>query len=56
MDMCESCAYFEFDDEAGCFICNMNLDEDEMQRFLMQQTKDCSYYKFFDEYDLAKKQ
>ena len=56
MDMCESCAYFEFDDEANCFVCTMNLDEDEMQRFLQQQTKECSYYKFFDEYDLSRKQ
>lgn len=56
MDQCESCAYYEFDDEANCCVCTMNLDEDEMQHFLSQQTTNCGYYKFFNEYDLAKKQ
>ncbi len=56
MDQCESCAYYEFDDEMGQYVCVMNLDEDEMQRFLSQKTQNCGYYKFYDEYAIARKQ
>lgn len=56
MDQCESCAYYEYDELAGCYCCTMNLDEDEMQRFLSQKIQNCGYYKFFDEYDLSRKQ
>lgn len=31
---CEFCAHYEYDDEMACYICEMNLDEDEMVLFL----------------------
>ena len=34
---CEFCAHYEYDDEMDCYVCEMNLDEDEMVLFLQHQ-------------------
>lgn len=53
---CETCANYTYDDESGSMYCEMNLDEDEMQRFLTYQTFNCPYYDFYDEYAIVRKQ
>ncbi len=53
---CESCANYIYDDESDCMYCGINLDEDEMQRFLSSQTYDCPYYDFYDEYGIVRRQ
>ena len=32
---CEFCAHYEYDDEMDCYVCEMNLDEDEMVLLLL---------------------
>ena len=39
-DCCEQCAHYITDDEFGDY-CGVNLDEDEMERFLTQSVKSC---------------
>ena len=34
----------------------MDLDEDEMARFLTASTYNCPYYDFYDEYKIVRKQ
>lgn len=51
---CETCEFFEEDDE-GC-SCVMNLDEDEFVDFLGRSTGNCPYYRFYDEYKSVQKQ
>jgi len=53
---CESCANYMYDDETETYYCNMNLDEDEMARFLSFGVRDCPYYDFYDEYAIVRKQ
>ncbi|MCQ2440990.1 MAG: DUF6472 family protein [Clostridia bacterium] len=53
---CESCANYIYDEQSDCYFCDMQLDEDEMQRFLMSQTYNCPYYDFYDEYKIVRKQ
>ena len=53
---CETCMYFEYDDEFECYVCQMNLDEDEMFRFMQNTFDNCPYYKFGDEYTIVRKQ
>lgn len=53
---CESCANYIFDEESESYFCDMQLDEDEMQRFLTAQTYNCPYYDFYDEYKIVRKQ
>lgn len=40
------CVHYEYDDEMGCYICEMNLDEDEMVLFLQHRFEACPYFSF----------
>ena len=51
-DQCEFCANFVSDDEFGDY-CNINLDEDEMARFLTRSTDTCHYFQLYDEYKIV---
>ncbi len=53
---CECCAFYNYDEYDDCYYCEINLDEDEMCRFLSNTNSACPYFQFFDEYDLARKQ
>ena len=53
---CESCEYYDYDEDWGEYVCNMDLDEDEMVRFLSGHSFSCPYYKFYDEYKTVQKQ
>lgn len=53
---CESCANYVYDAESDCMYCEIDLDEDEMQRFLSSQMYNCPYYDFYDEYKIVRKQ
>ena len=53
---CETCQYYDFDDEYGDYICSQMLDEDEMVRVMEHGAADCPYYRFYDEYMLVRKQ
>ena len=55
MDMCERCAHYVSDDEYGDY-CDINLDEDEMEKFLTQNMKTCHYFQLDDEYGIVRKQ
>ena len=41
---CDTCVNFVYDDEDECYICDMNLDEDDMVRFLTGTLDNCQYY------------
>ena len=53
---CEFCAHYEYDDEMDCYVCEMNLDEDEMARYLSHTTSACPYFEPGDEYKIVRKQ
>lgn len=53
---CESCSNYLYDDEAQCYYCDVNLDEDEMLGFLRSQTAACAYYSYDNEYKIVEKQ
>lgn len=53
---CDTCVYYEYDEEYECYTCSMDLDEDEMAHFMMDTYYDCPYYKFGDEYVIVRKQ
>ncbi|HHV99938.1 MAG TPA: hypothetical protein GXX36_10290 [Clostridiaceae bacterium] len=53
---CECCVYYVFDDEYNCYACQIDLDEDEMVRFMTRSYDDCPYFRFNDEYKTARKQ
>lgn len=53
---CESCVFYDYDEDFDCYVCQMNLDEDEMVRFLSGHHSSCPYYRFYDEYKSVQKQ
>jgi len=56
MSTCEHCAHYVFDDEYECYFCDINLDEDEMARFMSQSMDNCHYFQLYDEYKIVEKQ
>lgn len=56
MTNCEQCANYVFDEEFECYYCAVNLDEDEMARFMQQSNYDCHYFQLYDEYKIVRKQ
>ncbi len=53
---CEECANYYYDEEYECYVCGIDLDEDEMQRFLSGTEFSCPYWSNGDEYAVARKQ
>lgn len=53
---CECCRYFDYDEDLESYICTLDLDEDEMERFVKNTNRDCPYFDFYDEYKLVRKQ
>lgn len=53
---CEDCAYFAYDEEYDYYVCEMDLDEDEMLRFMQSSFSNCPYYRCGDEYSVVRKQ
>lgn len=48
--------YFDYDEMLDEDVCNLDLDEDEMIRFMEHPYSQCPYYKFYDEYKTVQKQ
>ena len=55
-DNCEECNNFVYDDEDECYVCEMDLDEDDMVKFLTGSTADCPYYQSNDDYKVVRHQ
>ena len=44
MTQCETCCFYNYDEEYDEYICDVDLDEDEMVRFLSGRG-DCPYWR-----------
>lgn len=53
---CELCAHYYYDEEYEGYVCEINLDEDEMSRYLSSPSYACPYFNLYDEYKIVKKQ
>lgn len=53
---CETCEFYVYDEEYGDYVCSVSLDEDDMADYLTKQTKNCNYYRYYDEYKSVQKQ
>ncbi|MBQ8389447.1 MAG: hypothetical protein IJX52_00505 [Oscillibacter sp.] len=50
---CEECLHYDYDDETESYYCTMDLDEDEMERFLRSDFRACPFYRLGDDYSTA---
>ena len=53
---CDDCMNFAYDDEMETYVCEMDLDEDEMYKFIRNSFNDCPYFRMGDDYTIVKKQ
>jgi len=51
---CEQCANYEYDEEYDVYTCQVNLDEDELYRFVTDTWESCPYYRNGDEYAVVR--
>ena len=54
--LCDTCWYFDYDEEYDEYYCMMDLDEDEVYRFFSTPKSRCPYYRQGDDYTLARRQ
>lgn len=55
-DCCEQCAYYDYDEEYDEYYCSVNLDEDEMEKYMSGNMDSCHYFSPYDEYKVVRKQ
>ena len=53
---CETCWYYDYDEEYDEYYCMMDLDEDEVYRIMSSRSQHCPYYRQGDDYTLARRQ
>ena len=53
---CEYCAYYVYDEDYEYYVCEADLDEDEMYAFLSGKDYGCPYFRNGDEYLVVRKQ
>lgn len=53
---CECCGNYVYDDDYGYYVCEMDLDEDEMRLFMQGQFRSCPYFQYGDEYRIVRHQ
>lgn len=53
---CETCEFYDYDEDYDANVCSMKLDEDDMLRFLRRDTAACPYYRYYDEYRSVRRQ
>lgn len=56
MDICEQCVHYIYDEEWECYECDVNLDEDDMVKFLQGRNTSCSFFRLDDEYGVVRHQ
>ena len=53
---CDTCWYYDYDEEYDEYYCMMDLDEDEYYRYLVCNREKCPFYRQGDDYTLARRQ
>ncbi|HIZ65221.1 MAG TPA: hypothetical protein H9809_04870 [Candidatus Blautia pullicola] len=53
---CEYCSNYIYDEDYGYYVCDVDLDQDEMGRFLSDTFYDCPYFVMNGEYRIVRKQ
>lgn len=51
---CDTCLFYEYDEEYEDYYCSVDMDEDDYARLLQQ--KECPFWRDGDEYKTVRKQ
>jgi len=47
---------YVYDEDYECYVCDVNLDEDEMVKFMTSSYHNCPHFHMNDEYKIVRKQ
>ena len=53
---CNSCCFYVYDEDYEDYMCQVNLDEDDVVRLMSDESYDCPYYQLDDEYRIVRMQ
>ena len=53
---CDICMNYYYDDEYDCYVCAVNLDQDELGKFMSYSEFNCPYFRPGDDYTIVRKQ
>lgn len=53
---CDYCLNYIYDEDYDYYICEMDLDEDEMAKFITDSFDNCPFFQFNNEYKTVNKQ
>ena len=53
---CDSCNYYEYDENDECYYCSVDMDEDDYEKLITGSFKDCPFYVSDNEYEIVKHQ
>ena len=53
---CETCAYFEYDDEDEEYYCSVDMDEDDYAALAGRGYRECPFWRNGDEYAVVRHQ
>lgn len=56
MSMCDTCSNYQYDEDYECYVCMVDLDEDDMSHFLSGGNFNCAFYQLDNEYLVVRKQ
>ena len=54
--LCEECENFDYDEETESYVCVMDLDMDEFERYVLSGRARCPYFRVRDEYRIVRRQ
>lgn len=55
-NVCEMCEHFIYDYDMDGYVCEVDLDMDEVERMMNFSHYECPYFRFGDEYNTVRKQ
>ncbi len=53
---CDMCSYYVYDEDDDCYVCLVDMDEDDYIRLMTNQHYQCPYYRNGDDYLVVRKQ
>ena len=53
---CDSCNYYEYDEEDEAYYCSVDMDEDDYGRLVSGHYRECPFYVSNNEYEIVKHQ
>ena len=53
---CEYCMNYAYDDEYECYMCMIDMDEDEVNNIYSNKRRSCPYFRMGDDYTIVRKQ